>query len=377
MSRRIKRDELAAIKPVKEAIEDDLLARPGIVGVDIGEKVSGGERTGEPSILVFVEQKKPVEDLPPEEVVPPEVDGIKTDVQELVIELQSARQLLVTGRQVDAAAYPTLAGGISMGPARSVALEPPEVETAGEYVFVGTLGAMVRDRATGAALAMTNFHVACVNDKWTVGDRMVQPSRVDGGDGTTQQFGSLTRAVLSENTDGAVVTVDAARDWDSAIVGIGDVAGSRTARAGMAVQKRGRTSELTFGTVASTEATLSLDYGDGLGTRTLRRQVRIATDTARSPRFSEAGDSGSAILDMDRNVVGLLFAGSTDGSTTFANPIASALDELGAELPSGPDTEPSPPPAPPGPAAHAPATTITIHTINVVVNTCGPEHGSP
>ncbi|MDI3331558.1 MAG: hypothetical protein QJR09_12630 [Micrococcus sp.] len=376
MSRSTRPEELAAIRPVKEAIEDELLARPGVVGVDIGDKVSGGENTGEPSILVFVRQKKPREALPPEDVIPPEVNGVKTDVQELVIELQSARQLLVPGRQVDTAAYPRLAGGISMGPARSVRLEPSAVEAAGEYVFVGTLGAMVGDRATGATMALTNFHVACVNDGWTVGDRMVQPARPDGGDAATQQFGSLARAVLSEHTDGAVVTVDAGRHWDSTVIGIGDVAGSAAARLGMAVQKRGRTTGRTFGTVASTEATLNLDYGDGLGTRTLRRQVRITTDTARSPRFSEGGDSGSAVLDMDRNVVGLLFAGSMDGSTTFANPIAVALEELGAELLSQRDTAPPPSPAPastsPAPA-EVPAPAITI---SVVVNTGGPAPGS-
>lgn len=376
MSRSIKREELAAIKPVKEAIEDDLLARPGVVGVDIGEKVSHGKKTGEPSILVFVEQKKPVKSLPPEEVVPPEVDGVKTDVQEMVIELQAARQLLVPAQQVDPTAYSRLAGGISMGPARSVRMEPPEVEEAGEYVFVGTLGAMVRDRSSGAALAMTNFHVACVNDGWAEGDRMVQPGRPDGGDAATQQFGSLARAVLSENTDGAVVTVDQNKDWDSAVVDIGDVAGSTEARIGMAVQKRGRTTQHTFGTVASAEATLSLDYGDGLGTRTLRRQVRIVTDTAQSPRFSDGGDSGSVVMDMDRKVVGLLFAGSTDGSTTFANPIAGALDELGAELPSGQEPGPSAPPTPPAPAEQAPTVNVTIHTINVVVNACGHGQGS-
>ena len=120
--------------------------------------------------------------------------------------------------------------------------------------------------------------------------------------------------------------------------------------------------------MASAEATLSLDYGDGLGTRTLRHQVRIVTDTARSPRFSEGGDSGSVVMDMDRNVVGLLFAGSTDGSTTFANPIAAALDELGAELPAGQEPEPSTPPTPPDQTAQTPTTNITI---SVVVNTCG------
>ncbi|HRO95302.1 hypothetical protein [Citricoccus sp.] len=374
MSHSITQKELAAIKPVKEAIEDDLLARPGVVGVDIGEKVSHGKKTGEPSILVFVEHKKPVKALPPEEVVPPEVDGVKTDVQEMVIELQAARQLLVPAQQVDPAAYPRLVGGISMGPARSVRMEPPEVAEAGEYVFVGTLGAMVRDRASGAALAMTNFHVACVDDGWAAGDRMVQPGRPDGGDAATQQFGSLTRAVLSENTDGAVVTVDEGTEWDNAVIDIGDVAGSAEASIGMAVQKRGRTTQHTFGTVASGEATLSLDYGDGLGTRTLRHQVRILTDTARSPRFSEGGDSGSVVMDMDRNVVGLLFAGSTDGSTTFANPIAAALDELGAELPAGQEPEPSTPPTPPDQPAQTPTTNITI---SVVVNTCGHGQGSP
>ncbi len=374
MSRRIERDELATIRPVKEAIEDELLARPGIVGVDIGEKVSGGQNTGQASILVFVEQKKPVEALPPGEVIPREVDGVKTDVQELVIELQSVRQLLVTDRQIDAAAYPVLAGGISMGPARRVRLEPPEVETPGEYVFVGTLGAMVRDRTTGATMAMTNFHVACVNEEWTVGDRIVQPSRVDGGDVTSQQFGSLSRAVLSENTDGAVILVDGAKRWDGEVVGIGAVAGSAVATREMAVQKRGRTTEHTFGTVASTEATLSLDYGDGLGTRTLRSQVRITTDTARSERFSEGGDSGSVVMDLDRNVVGLLFAGSTDGSTTFANPIAVALDELGVDLEIPQDTPPPMPPPVTSPTTSVPAANITI---SVVVNTGGPAPGSP
>jgi len=329
---RIEHEALAAIRPVKESVEDQLLAKAGVVGVDIGEKVSNGKNTGELSIIVFVEAKKSKEDLGARDLIPKQMDGVKTDVQELVIELQPARQLLDISAQVDGAAYPTLTGGISMGPVRTVYLTPPDVPTAGNYVFVGTLGAMVRDRATGATMAMTNFHVACVNNGWAVGDRMVQPSRVDGGNPATQQFGALTRAVLSENVDGAVVTVDAGHAWDYTVAGIGDVAGSTPATVGMAVQKRGRTTEHTFGTVASTDFTLSIDYGDGLGTRTLRHQIRIDTNTTLSARFSDHGDSGSVVMDMSRNVVGLLFAGSNDGSMTFANPIAVALDELGVDL---------------------------------------------
>lgn len=322
----------AAIRPVKESVEDELIAKPGVVAVDIAEKEKGGQKTGELSIVVFVEQKKPTSKLSKGAAIPKEIDGIKTDVQELVIELQPAYRQLADGElQVDPADYPTLAGGIGIGPRRSVFLSPPDVPAPGNYVFVGTLGAMVRDRASGATMALTNFHVACVNNTWSVGDRQVQPSLVDGG-APTGEFGSLTRATLSDNVDGAVITVDASEPWTATVTGVGDVAGSTPATVGMAVQKRGRTTEHTFGTVASTDFTVTINYGSDVGSRTLRHQIRINTDTTRNPRFSDHGDSGSVVLDTSRNVVGLLFAGSNDGSMTFANPVQAVLDELGVDL---------------------------------------------
>jgi len=322
----------AAIRPVKESVEDELIARPGVVAVDIAEKEKDGQKTGELSIVVFVEEKKPTSKLTKGTAIPKEIDGVKTDVQELVIELQSAYRQLTDGELfVDPADYPTLAGGIGIGPRRSVFLSPPDVPAPGNYVFVGTLGAMVRDRATGATMALTNFHVACVNNTWSVGDRQVQPSLVDGG-APTGEFGSLTRAALSDNIDGAVITVDASEPWTATVTGVGDVAGSTAATVGMAVQKRGRTTEHTFGTVASTDFTVTVNYGSDVGSRTLRHQIRIDTDTSRNPRFSNTGDSGSVILDTSRNVVGLLFAGATNGSMTFANPIQAVLDELAVDL---------------------------------------------
>jgi hypothetical protein len=322
----------AAIRPVKESVEDELIAKPGVVAVDIAEKETDGKKTGELSIVVFVEQKKPASKLAKGAEIPKEIDGVKTDVQELVIELQPAyRQVDDVELLVDTGDYPTLAGGIGIGPRRSVHLSPPDVPSAGNYVFVGTLGAMVRDRASGATMALTNFHVACVNNTWTVGDRQVQPSLVDGGS-PTGEFGSLTRATLSDGVDGAVITVDASQPWSPSVTGVGDVAGSTAATVGMAVQKRGRTTEHTFGTVASTDFTVSIDYGSDVGPHTLRHQIRINTDTSRNPRFSDHGDSGSVVQDMSRNVVGLLFAGSNDGSMTFANPVQAVLDELGVDL---------------------------------------------
>ena len=49
------------IRPVKRAWEDVLLARPGVVGVDIAEKVSDGAPTGRLAIVVHVEVKRSLE----------------------------------------------------------------------------------------------------------------------------------------------------------------------------------------------------------------------------------------------------------------------------------------------------------------------------
>ena len=60
----------AQIRPVKQRIEDELLSRPGVVGVDINEKVSDGKPTGELAIVVYVEKKKPKSQLSADEAIP-------------------------------------------------------------------------------------------------------------------------------------------------------------------------------------------------------------------------------------------------------------------------------------------------------------------
>lgn len=323
----------ARIRSVKQAAEADLLARKNVIGVDIADKETGGENTGQLAIVVFVEDKQPLSTLSEADRVPPEINGVPTDVQQMTVELQGPAWQLIdqVTPEVDTTAYATLEGGISIGPQRSVYLTPPDVPTAGNYIFAGTLGAMVRDRGNGQVMALTNFHVACVNNTWSVGDRMVQPSLLDGGS-SANQFGSLTRATLSDDVDGAVITVDTGKASSPTVHDIGDVAGHTPATVGAAVRKRGRTTELTYGTVVSTDFTVTINYGSDVGTRTLHHQVRIQTDTSRSARFSDHGDSGSVVMDDNRMVVALLFAGSSDGTWTFANPIQAALDELNVDL---------------------------------------------
>jgi hypothetical protein len=90
---------------------------------------------------------------------------------------------------------------------------------------------------------------------------------------------------------------------------------------GMPVQKTGRTTGKTEGVIQQIDVTVNVDYN---GTPIWFTNQVFATS------MSQPGDSGSAILDMERNVVGLLFAGSE--RVTILTPIQWILDELEAEV---------------------------------------------
>jgi len=97
--------------------------------------------------------------------------------------------------------------------------------------------------------------------------------------------------------------------------------------AGGNVQKYGRTTSQTTGTITGINAAFDVQYPSGLCARFVN-QIVIGTAS-----FSEGGDSGSLIVFdggcNDRKPVGLLFAGSDTGSFTVANPIDAVLTTLG------------------------------------------------
>lgn len=64
----------------KQTHVQDLLSRPNVVGVGVGEKSARGKKTGEVSVVVLVRQKLPAQDLTSRALVPKTVDGVQTDV---------------------------------------------------------------------------------------------------------------------------------------------------------------------------------------------------------------------------------------------------------------------------------------------------------
>jgi len=312
-------DELIAIK---ERVEAQFLSAPGVTAVDVGYKEVGGQLTDQVAIRVHVAQK--TDSIPDDQRVPGEIEGAVTDVLERRYEPQVlAQQVATVTPLADTTHYAALEGGISMGPSRVV----------NGSIFAGTLGAIVIDNATNQHAALTNFHVACVDSTFHNGDRMVQPSRIDTGVVPADEFGSLVRETLSANVDGAVISIDAGRQSQCQIADIGLVRGTAVATLGMAVRKRGRTTLLTYGSVDGLASSVNIDYGDGIGVRTLTNQISIAADTSRNPLFSDHGDSGSVIVNDAGFVVGLLFAGA--GTSTVANQIAAVLSELNISMCAG------------------------------------------
>lgn len=313
------------IRQIKASVESDLLERPGVVGIDIGHKYVHGEKTENIAIRFFVEEKR---EVPANERIPSEIQGVQTDVIERKIVLHPRRvSVAELETKVDAGTYDPLQGGISIGTCRVV----------GSCVFVGTLGAVVTDNATGDPMMLSNFHVMCVDNNWSVGDTIAQPSRVDGGSCPTGVVGQLQRASLGGQVDCAVARITN-RDHICEIVEIGAVAGTADATIDMPVRKRGRTTELTFGEVDSIDLTVRVPFDDpdcgiaGVGTVTFRNQIGIVVDASQSTQFGDGGDSGSVVVDSDRNVIGLYFAGSPDGTFGVANPIQAVLDALDVSI---------------------------------------------
>ncbi len=69
-------------KAVKAQHQEQLLALPNVVGVGVGLKETNDQFTDQIAIIVNVSKKMPLADLPPEAVVPPQIEGIATDVQQ-------------------------------------------------------------------------------------------------------------------------------------------------------------------------------------------------------------------------------------------------------------------------------------------------------
>jgi hypothetical protein len=293
---------------------DELLAIVGVVGTAVAV-----EENGQAQVKLFT-RSRDVRGLPAT------LDGVPVST-------------VVTGRIRALPAAGSLEGAAAAvsRTAKFVRPVPIGISTGNQgECLAGTIGARVK---VGTKLyALSNNHVYALENRAAIGTNVLQPGRFDlnCAKGTADVIGKLSKFVRISFAAGTKNRVDAAiasvtsgnlrRNTPSDGYGT-PRATTATAALNQKVQKYGRTTGLTSGTVVGINATVDVEYSNG----NVARFVGQIVIQKPSGKFSKAGDSGSLIVDTNRHPVGLLFAGADDG-TTFANPIGAVLNAFGVSI---------------------------------------------
>jgi hypothetical protein len=202
----------------------------------------------------------------------------------------------------------------------------------------GTIGARVKD-GSGHVYALSNNHVYALENKAPLGSQVLQPGLYDTGCaysaanviGTLSAFSPITFSTSASNVVDAAIaaTTTASLGNSTPPDGYGTPSSAtQAATVGMAVQKYGRTTALTTGSVTAINGIVNVGYG--AGTARFVNQVIVQS----SKPFLKAGDSGSLLVTRNTaaNPVGLMFASGSAGKYAIANPIGPVLSQLGVTI---------------------------------------------
>lgn len=287
-----------------------------VVGVGVSEKIIGGNPTGIMSVTIFVQMKFPIAHIPQDYILPQNVSGIETDVQEigLILPLSNDSQSTSPRQSI----RPLRAGS-------SIGFNAPN----DAFETAGTLGGIVT--ADGIYYLLSNNHVLADEGRLPVGAPIYQPALLDGADWTVDRVAALTRLIPftpggANRVDAAIARIDDGILADTSGLGQDPPRGVRSAQLGAQVSKNGRTSGFTVGTVTSIDTDIRMPYGTG--TYLFEGQIAIS---GAGMQFSSPGDSGALLIERTSgNAVGLLFGGGP--TLSFGNHIESVLSALEVEL---------------------------------------------
>lgn len=306
--------QVQAVMAIQNRHTSGLMALPGVVGT-----ATGLTDDGRPAIIIFTMT------APGEGMIPESLEGIPvvTRVTGAIFAMEAP-----AGKKpsAPAAIKPTdyFTRPVPIGVSTGNALE----------CSAGTIGARVKGNSNNV-YALSNNHVYALENKAPIGSQVMQPGLYDTqcvityGD---QQIGSLSRyepiifSTSASNTIDAAIALSSAGDLGNSTPSDGyGTPKSATVQEGLglAVQKYGRTTSLTKGTVTGINATVNVGYSSG----TARFEKQIIVQSTKP--FIKAGDSGSLLVtDPGRNPVGLLFAGNLTGKYAVANPIDFVLSRF-------------------------------------------------
>lgn len=292
--------------------EEDFFRRKNVVAVAVGYRVVGGQETDELCVRAYVVKKKNPSELPDAEKLPPSVPTSKQVQVPVDVEEMAPPWAWALYQRVRPAM-----GGYSVAHFR---------------VTAGTIATAVRDsQYRGLFHILSNNHVLANSNFANLGDAILQPAPFDGGVYPRDMIAQLCRFVPLQFGVGSSNRVDAAiactelYNVDRRVYWIGEPKAVRKRSGinlGEEVQKTGRTTNYTQGKITGLYATVNVNYDSG---RLARFQNQIITTA-----MSAGGDSGSLVLDLEGNALGLLFAGSS--TDTIINHIEDVQNELSIKV---------------------------------------------
>lgn len=314
-----------------------LLKKENVVAVGIGKKQVGGTIIGGMAIVCSVKRKVPENQLKRKDIIPKGIDRYRTDV----VETGTIRAMIDRKKRVRPAP-----GGVSIGH---------------EWITAGTLGCLVKKN--GETMILSNNHVLADSNNAPIGSAILQPGKYDGGTmidriGDLETFvpiefvggdgecpvgnsiknilnllvkgiGSRHRFQLIKEEEPGLNLVDAgiARPIKEEfvtpeILELGIPKGTVKGYLGMPVMKSGRTTGVTVGEIIQVDVSVNVQYGEG--------KIAMFVGQYMTGSMCSGGDSGSVVLDEEKNLVGLLFAGSD--TTMIFNPIEYVFSLLDLSL---------------------------------------------
>ena|SRR6266540_1198105 len=288
-----------------------------LVGVGIGRKITKGRITAKPCVRLYVEHKIDRAVVPRDLLLPPHIGDVDTDI----IETGPLRALAVP------------AGRKRLRPLRpgcSIGFRFTEAEAGN--LMAGTLSAIVE--ADGVRYLLSNNHVLANENRLPLGTVIFQPGPLDGGGAADDRVATLARFVeLAADAPNAVdcalaVVDDATAVRATVLPRVGRLASADPVDAalGMKVEKTGRATGYTTGTVHDVSANVTVQFD--LGRLLFQDQVMVTGDGG---PFCDGGDSGSLVVD-DRSgrATGLLFGGGREFG--IANHLPDVLTRLAVKL---------------------------------------------
>jgi hypothetical protein len=326
-------NEQDRISRIKEEAEKVLFKIPGVHGVGIGHKHTKGKYTSELSIKVYVLRKKALQEIPPEEMIPAEIEGVKTDVVETGPPQRCVDE--------DPKEYRPARGGTRV----SIQHETQVAGGTQRAIGFGTLGFIARTTGNPPiVVGVTNHHVLTLEGTFTKGQAVGQSSPEEYSICSkccSEIIGVVLDGIDNMAVDVALIKLNRKLDYynqiqdepsNFLITGTYSLQTSGIPSSPYHVKKRGERTRLTTGTIDA----VSLSFTDQTtNTVTHTGVISIRPDAG---LFADHGDSGSAVISADAaaagKIIALLFANNSTSGFGFAFDIDVVKNQLsGINLP--------------------------------------------